>query len=324
MRFNFDLISGEWLSFDDIAQRYALKFPADKALTARGLLSPSTTNKSWIIRAVFARQQVNGPLVDLLFICGDDERKKYLQRFEHAMANQQAFYYFRRDLALENKSRWQVIGEVKVCAMLDPASPMAQNLMTRRGYTLSLMRRDCDKELWQLFDSQSQACFANTLALQFIVVLSGERLMQNGGVYPGTQVGTRVKKYLLARADNADFQRAVKARYGACVITGTLLTGEYSWPWVEACHIDVSENEQGVIADNSVDNGLFLRSDLQRLYSSQRLSIDGDTGEVHLRQLLQEDRTLLPFYQALDGQVCVLWSQVPAATRVRLSRKSRQ
>lgn len=321
MRFNFDLTPGEWLSFDEIAQRYAWKFPADKELTARGLLSPSTTSKSLIIRAVFARQQVNAPQSDLLFICGDNERKNYLQRFEHYLANQQPFYYFHRDAALEKQNLWQVIGEVKVCAMLDPASPMAQNLMNSRGYTLSLMRSDPHDEFWQLFDPQSHPCFEHALALQFIVVLSGDALVQNGGVYPGTQVGLRVKKRLWARAGNADFQLAVKARYGACVITGTLLTGEHSWPWVEACHIDVSENEQGVIADNSVDNGLFLRSDLQRLFSSHRLSIDGETGQVRLRQALQEDQILLPFYQSLDGQVCALWSQVPAATRARLNRK---
>ncbi|PIJ48342.1 HNH endonuclease [Erwinia sp. OLTSP20] len=321
MRFNFDFVYGEWLSFDDIARRYALKFPGDKELTARGLLSPSTISKNRLIRAVFARQQTNGPHADLLFISSDNPRKNYLQRFEHYLSNQQPFYYFRRDLAPENQHRWQVIGEVRVCAMLDPASVMTQNLLLQRGYTLSLMHSDPRNERWQLFDPQLQPCFEHAQALQFIVVLNGKGLTPASGVFPGAQVGLRVKKRLISAAEQRDFQAAVRQRYGACVITGTLLTGEHNWPWVEACYINDGENSEGLIADSTVDNGLFLRSDLLRLFCSRRLHIDGDSGRVQLRLVQQEDQILFPFYQQLNDQVCVLWSRVPAATRARLSRR---
>lgn len=321
MRFNVDLLPGEWLSFEAIAERYAYRFPDDKELTARGLLSPSTSSKNWIIRAVFAREESNSPLADLLFVSSDNDRKNYLQRFEHYLQSQQSFFYFRRDMAPENQNRWQVLGEGRVYAMLDPASPMAQSLLNGRGYTLSLMRSDEDDEYWQLFNRQSQPCFEHSRRLQFIVVITTPLLPQPVGVMPGTQVGRRVKKRMWSRASHADFHAAVKARYGACVITGTLLTEEHTWPWVEACHIDNSENEEGFLADNSADNGLFLRSDLQRLFSSRRLFIDGETGQVHLRHVLPEDHTLLPFYQPLEGKTCALWSLVPAATRERLSRK---
>jgi len=38
MRFNYDLLPGERLTFDEIARRYALQYPDDKELTARALL----------------------------------------------------------------------------------------------------------------------------------------------------------------------------------------------------------------------------------------------------------------------------------------------
>ena len=98
------------------------------------------------------------------------------------------------------------------------------------------------------------------------------------------------------------------------MITGTLLTDEHAWPWVEACHIDVRENEQGFLLDNSADNGLFLRSDLQRLFTSRRMTIDPLNGTVHFRRTLLEDQTLIPFYQELEGKVCALWQQVPENT----------
>jgi hypothetical protein len=43
MRFNVDLTPGDLLTFEEIAQRYALKYPEEKELTARALLSPSTS-----------------------------------------------------------------------------------------------------------------------------------------------------------------------------------------------------------------------------------------------------------------------------------------
>jgi len=56
MRFNYDLLPGERLTFDEIARRYALQYPDDKELTARALLSPSTGLRTLKIRAVFAQE----------------------------------------------------------------------------------------------------------------------------------------------------------------------------------------------------------------------------------------------------------------------------
>ena len=72
-------------------------------------------------------------------------------------------------------------------------------------------------------------------------------------------------------------------------------------PWVEACHIDTRENDEGLLTDNSVDNGLLLRSDLQRLFISGLLHIDSERGTVHFRQALQADEELLAFYQGIEG-----------------------
>ncbi|WP_147198514.1 HNH endonuclease signature motif containing protein [Pantoea sp. CCBC3-3-1] len=321
MRFNYDLLPGEVLSFDEISERYSQKYPDDKSLTTRGLLSPSTSSKNWTIRAVFASKDSEIPLEDLLFITNDNERKNYLQRFEHYLQRQESFLYFRRPAQPALWNTWKVMGESKVVAMLDPASIMAQSLLQQRGYTLTLLRTEDEDEYWQLYDNQSKPCFEYSRQLQFIVVLTSPLLPPPAGVIPGTQVGRRVKARLWQRASQHEFGKAVRERYGACVITGTLLTDEHAWPWVEACHIDMRENEQGFLLDNSVDNGLFLRSDLQRLFISRRLSIDPQTGQVRFRHVLKEDALLGPFYQALEGKVCALWAQVPEKTRQRLTLK---
>ena len=138
----------------------------------------------------------------------------------------------------------------------------------------------------------------------------------------GMEVGRRVKASVLQRASQAEFLAAVKARYGGCVITGTRLTERHSWPWVEACHIDRRQNEEGGLADNSVDNGLFLRSDLQRLFINKMISIDGDSGQIRFHPDAEIQQSISPYYQALEGQVCALWEAVPLATRQRLGALS--
>ena len=86
---------------------------------------------------------------------------------------------------------------------------------------------------------------------------------------------------------------------------------------MEACHIDTRENDEGLLTDNSVDNGLLLRSDLQRLFISGLLHIDSERGTVHFRQALQADEELLAFIRA-SRAVCALWARVPPATRAKL------
>lgn len=320
MRLNIDWKPGQILSFDEIAARYHQRYPDEKALTPHGLLTPATASKHRIIRAVFASRECHIALDDLLFIAHDNERKNYLQRFEYYLQQQSTFPYFRRPATEAAWNRWRVMGESRVLAMLDPASIMAQSLLAQRGYQLTLLRSDEEDEYWQLYDRHGQPCFEHARRLQFLVVLLLPTQPPASGVIAGTRVGRRVMARLWQRAGQQAFTSAVRERYGACVITGTRLGDEQAWPWVEACHVDSSENEQGYVLDNSVDNGLFLRSDLQRLYASGRLRIDARAGTIHFRRMLVEDAALLASYQQLDGQVCALWSLVPEPTRQRLSR----
>ncbi|MBZ6385571.1 MULTISPECIES: HNH endonuclease signature motif containing protein [Pantoea] len=318
MRFNYDLLPGEQLAFDEIALRYAQQHPDEKALTVRGLLSPSTSHRTLRIRAIFAGEESNSSLEDLLFISDDNERKNYLRRFEHYLKSQEPFAYFRRSEA-QRDNLWQVMGESRVYAMIDPHSAAAQNLLASRGYQLVLMREDENEAYWQLFDPQMHPCFPLSRRIQFIVVLSTPQHKVPTAVMAGMEVGRRVKASVLQRASQAEFLAAVKARYGGCVITGTRLTERHSWPWVEACHIDRRQNEEGGLADNSVDNGLFLRSDLQRLFINKMISIDGDSGQIRFHPDAEIQQSISPYYQALEGQVCALWEAVPLATRQRLS-----
>lgn len=318
MRLNYDLLPGDLLSFEEIAQRYALKYPEEKELTARALLTPSTSYRNLVIRAVFANEETNSPLEDLLFISNDNERKNYLRRMEYYLRQQLPFFYFRRTAAAKQENRWKVMGESHVYAMLDPTSAAAQNLLASRGYKLSLMRKEGEENYWQLFDAQAHPCFTVSRRIQFLVVLTSSLLATPAGVIAGTQVGRQVKANVWQRASQAEFAASVKARYGACVITGTRVLEQTPLPWVEACHINTLENEDGFLLDNSVDNGLFLRSDLQRLFTNRLLTIDGETGRVAFRHGLQDEVRLSEYYHEIDGQSCALWAQVPAATREKL------
>ncbi|WP_338556596.1 HNH endonuclease signature motif containing protein [Erwinia sp. E_sp_B04_7] len=322
MRFNADLLPGALLSFEEIAQRYALKFPEEKELTARALLSPSTSYRNLVIRAVFANDETNSPLEDLLFISNDNERKNYLRRLEAYLKSQQPFYYFRRTAQAKLENRWKVMGESRVYAMLDPAGAAAQALINSRGYKLSLMRQEGGDDYWQLYDPQAHPCFTLSRRIQFIAVLSSPLLTVPAGVIAGAQVGRQVKARVWQRASQAEFAAAVKARYGACLVTGTRLLESSQFPWVEACHIATQENEEGLLLDNSADNGLFLRSDLQRLFSSRLLSINADNGKVTFRAGQQGGLVLSEHYQEIDGKVCALWQQVPLATREKLKQLS--
>lgn len=318
MRFNVDFVPGDLLSFEEIAQRYALKYPEEKELTARALLSPSTSYRNLVIRAVFANEETNSPLEDLLFISNDNERKNYLRRMEYYLRQQLPFFYFRRTAAAKQENRWKVMGESHVYAMLDPASAAAQNLLASRGYKLSLMRKEGEDNYWQLFDTQAHPCFTLSRRIQFLVVLTTPLLTTPAGVIAGTQVGRQVKASVWQRASQAEFAASVKARYGACVITGTRVLEQTPFPWVEACHINTLENEDGFLTDNSVDNGLFLRSDLHRLFTNRLLTIDGASGRVTFRHGLQDEVRLSESYQEIDGQPCQLWDKVPTATREKL------
>ncbi|MXP48645.1 HNH endonuclease [Pantoea sp. Eser] len=295
MRFNYDLLPGERLTFEEIALRYAQQYPEEKELTARALLSPSISFRTLKIRAVFAQEESNSPLEDLLFIANDNERKNYLRRFEHYLKQNLSFLYFRRS---EKDKR--------------------DNLINSRGYKLVLMYQDEEEAYWQLFNPQANPCFPQSRRIQFIVVLSTPQHKVPAAVMPGTEVGRRVKARVLQRAGQAEFSAGVKARYGACVMTGTRLTDRHNWPWVEACHIDTQENDEWGLADNSIDNGLFLRSDLQRLFLNRLISIDGGSGQIQVHPSDEAQANISPYYQELNGRICSLWPAVPPATRQRL------
>ena len=47
-----------------------------------------------MIRALFAQEELNSPLEDLLFVSDDNERKNYLRRFEHYLKTSRRFSIF--------------------------------------------------------------------------------------------------------------------------------------------------------------------------------------------------------------------------------------
>lgn len=72
-----------------------------------------------------------------------------------------------------------------------------------------------NEEEWQLFEPAVHPCFPLVRKIQFLVVLSTPQYKVPTAVMPGTVVGRRVKANVFRCTS-----LAVKARYGACIITG--------------------------------------------------------------------------------------------------------
>ncbi|WP_075182064.1 HNH endonuclease signature motif containing protein [Pantoea sp. 1.19] len=319
MRVHCDFLPGERLTFEEIARRYALRYPQEKALTASGLLSPSTVSHQPLIRAVFAHREFLCPLEELLFISRDNARKNYLMRFEHYLQTGGTFFYFRRHGAASGQ--WKVMGECRVLALIDPSDSAAQRCVTSRGYQLVALSERDGQRLWQLYDAAQQPCFNRPRPLDFIVILTGAELPPARGVLPGAALDAQARGRIWQRMHEAHFQQRVIGRYGACVVTGTPRLADPPWPWLEVCYIDGRPGEPGRVADTDADNGLLLRSDLRQLFELRLLGIDADSGTVRFRRLNAAEAQLGEAYREIDGRVCRLWTQVPAASRARLKRR---
>lgn len=156
---------GENYSFKDVQRRYKLLQPGEKGLTQGGFLNPSRGNASTLIRAIFARSEINGPLENLLFVAGDNSYRHYLNRLEKVQRESSPFLYFR-----ERHGAWFFIGQSKVVRLLEPGSEELTLLLHKLGYTLTTVGEADGKPLWQLSASGKYG-FTRPRKLEFIAVL---------------------------------------------------------------------------------------------------------------------------------------------------------
>jgi len=156
---------GDNYSFKDVQRRYKTLNPAEKGLTQGGFLNPSRGAPSTLIRAIFARREINGPLDNLLFISGDNAHRNYLERLRKVQIERSPFLYFK-----EMIGRWSYMGQCKVERLLEPDSEALAVLLGERGCTLKRIGDSDGETLWQLTVSGGQG-FIRPRKLEFVAVL---------------------------------------------------------------------------------------------------------------------------------------------------------
>lgn len=300
-------LSGEYLSFNVICQRWHKRHPDQPQLTPGGMLNPSTGKAEAPIRAIFAQDNINGDIPDFIFIAGDTTKKNYLARLRHAARHgENIFWLFRKPVLSSN---WRVQGQVRVANVFDLSHPDLHAQLKALGYILS-----CADDQWQLYGPDG-AAFSKPRAIDFVLQVraAGEE-DEDGEIF---SEGKRTRREVLVRNDQTLFAARVRLRYGGCVITGLPAAPKGQECWLEAAHIISDKTEDKNLRDNSVNNGLYLRRDLHRLFDLNLLMIDAAKGRIHLdREKL--GKQVYDHYTSLDGLRCALWDAVPPATRRRL------
>lgn len=166
-------VVGENYKFKDVQKRYKSLKPGEKGLSQGGFLNPSRGNPSTLIRAIFARGNINGPQDNLLFISGDNIYRNYLNRLKKIQEEHSNFLYFR-----EKNGEWLFIGQSKVARLLAPDSEELALLLDEMGYTLAIVGEEDGKSLWQLSASGKQS-FTPPRKLEFIAVLQQDIPIDN-------------------------------------------------------------------------------------------------------------------------------------------------
>ncbi|WP_310607864.1 hypothetical protein [Buttiauxella brennerae] len=156
---------GENYAFEDVQKRYKSLKPSEKGLTQGGFLNPSRGSPSTLIRAIFARREINGPLDNLLFVSGDNVYRNYLNRLGKVQRESSPFLYFK-----EKNGSWSYIGLSKVDRLLEPGSEELTLLLDEMSYTLETVGEEDGKLLWQL-SASGEPGFIKPRKLEFIALL---------------------------------------------------------------------------------------------------------------------------------------------------------
>ena len=156
---------GESYTFKDVQTLYKSMKPGEKGLTQGGFLNPSRGNPSTLIRAIFARREINGPLDNLLFVSGDNEYRNYLKRLEKVQQESSPFHYFK-----ERSGEWFYMGNAKIAGLLVPGDEELTLLLEEMGHTLAKVGEADGRPLWQL-SAPGGYGFIRPRKLEFVAVL---------------------------------------------------------------------------------------------------------------------------------------------------------
>lgn len=302
---------GNSYSFSEVMTLYKNDNINNPGLTQGGFLNPAKGLSSTLIRAIFAREEINGPLPNFLFVSGDNENRNYFSRMKKAMAEESLFLYF-------NKvgNGWVYRGESQLIRLLEPSSLEAMQILKEEGYRLEVVGYENNEPFWQLV-KDGQILFKKPRVIEFIAIVDIDSSLSIANKTQDPVIGRVREAVINVRIDQKKFSKSVSKLYNdKCIITHAHKIKESSY--VQACHILSEKDSCYNFLDNSSHNGILLRADLHALFDKKLLTIDANTGIVTFA-----NEELQSCYSEYHNKQCKSWELVPNNTRVKLSKIKR-
>ncbi|MEQ9909388.1 HNH endonuclease signature motif containing protein [Pectobacterium odoriferum] len=299
---------GNSYSFQEAMELYKRDNTNCPGLTQGGFLNPAKGSSSTLIRAIFAREDINGPLPNFLFISGDNENRNYFSRMKKIMEEEKGFLYF-------NKvgDSWIYRGESQIIRLLEPSSFEAMEALNEEGYRLEVVGYKNNEPYWQLI-KDDRYLFEKPRIIEFVAAVN---LQSSPSLFNKTEdiVIGRVREAIIRiRLDQKLFSTSVSKLYkNKCIITHAPKIKESLY--VQACHISNEKDSDYNFLDNSSNNGVLLRADLHALFDKGLLTIDAKTGIVTFAS-----KELQLFYSEYHKKQCKSWELVPSKARENISK----
>lgn len=299
---------GNSYSFQEAMELYKNDNINQPGLTQGGFLNPASGTSSTLIRAIFAREDLNGPLPNFLFVSGDNEYRNYFSRMKKVAEEEARFLYF-------NKvgDKWIYRGESQILRLLEPSSFEAMQALNQDGYRLDVVGYKNNEPFWQLI-KDDKYLFENPRVIEFIAILDLQSFPFELTNVEDSVIGRVREAIIRIRLDQKKFSTSVSKQYKSkCIITqAPKIDGSL---YIQACHISDEKDADYNFIDNSSNNGILLRADLHALFDKKLLTIDADTGIVFFAS--KELQLLYPDYH---NKQCKSWELVPNKSREMLSK----
>ncbi|KHS90348.1 HNH endonuclease signature motif containing protein [Pectobacterium brasiliense] len=299
---------GNSYSFQEAMALYKNDNADHPGLTQGGFLNPAKGSSSTLIRAIFAKEDINGPLPNLLFISGDNENRNYFSRMKKVMEEEGFFLYF-------NKvgDGWIYRGERQIIRLLEPSSFEAMQVLNKEGCRLDVVGYKNNEPFWQLIKDE-RYLFEKPRIIEFIAVIDLQSSSFLFNKAESSVIGRVREAIIRIRLDQRKFSASVSKLYkNKCIITNAPKIKDSLY--VQACHISNERDSDYNFLDNSPNNGILLRADLHALFDKGLLTIDAKTGIVTFAS-----KELQSFYSEYHNKLCKSWGLVPNKARENLSK----
>lgn len=298
---------GNSYSFQEAMELYKNDNVNHPGLTQGGFLNPAKGSPSTLIRAIFAREDINGPLPNFLFVSGDNENRNYFSRMKKVMEEASDFLYF-------NKvgDGWIYRGESQIIRLLEPSSFEAMQSLNEEGYCLDVVGYKNNEPFWQLI-KDGVFLFEKPRTIEFIAIIDFQSSLSLFNKRDDAVIGRVREAIIRVRLDQKKFSTSVSKLYkNKCIITHANKIKESLY--VQACHISNEKDSDYNFLDNSSDNGILLRADLHALFDKELLNIDANTGVVTFAS-----NELQSFYSEYHNKPCKSWDLVPNKAKEKFS-----